>query len=667
MGFMGIVLAILAGGQAVLGIWFVFDQRSLHREIMMGKAGMAASFLSNVYADAMKKGDYDAMMKYARDISHDEDIISIKALGDDGALLMQLDFSGERPARWAWNPFSLPWKNTVTEPVLSGGLSIGSIELVYSGNSANEALLSLMYKPAIAQTLIFALVIYAVYFFFQKKVGGPIHVIRDRMEKVTDGDLTVQIPDMGENEIGIIATGLRFIVQRLTVTVQGLNATAEKVARTVKELENTFDEFTGRIKKQTASTDEIALSLRSAGESQKKIVGINEDLMESYSENVSSLLEVKAMADEIVSSMDTLYKASESSYTTVAQMAQTSKAMTGSSQKILSSVEKTSASIEEIIASVREVERSAKESSALAENVREEAAKSGVNTVAEAVDGIKTITVKVESSVDIVRRLHERSRDVELILAVIREVTEQTGLLSLNAAILAERAGEYGKGFSVVADEMRALSGRAASSAKEIAGIIKTIRKEIMDVVDSIEEGMSMVKEEGEKVYKVGVTMSDILEAAYNSALMTSTIEKATEEQVRALEHVETAMMDISGMASGMAKTMEDQIKGSWYMLERVGEVKEIAEITKKGTDEQAAGTGTISRNFEIANEKVEIINNSVLSQKRINEGIVAAVEEIRHAGMKNMEKVQDVSESLEMLLREIDTLRKGMEVFRVR
>jgi methyl-accepting chemotaxis protein len=175
-----------------------------------------------------------------------------------------------------------------------------------------------------------------------------------------------------------------------------------------------------------------------------------------------------------------------------------------------------------------------------------------------------------------------------------------------------------------------------------------------------------MVKEGSDRVYEVGETMSDILDQAHDSAIMTRTIEQATEEQVRALAHVERAMLDISDMAASMARAMGEQITSSGYMLERVGEVREVAETTKKGTDEQATATASISRNFELANEKLAVINGSVSAQQKENESVLEAAEEIRYAGVRNIRKMEEVSGALQALLAEVESLKGEMGAFRV-
>jgi methyl-accepting chemotaxis protein len=116
-------------------------------------------------------------------------------------------------------------------------------------------------------------------------------------------------------------------------------------------------------------------------------------------------------------------------------------------------------------------------------------------SVVNAIEGMENISEEVKKSAEIIQRLGIRSVDIEKILSVIKDVTEQTNLLSLNAAILAAQAGEYGKSFSVVADEIRGLSERTSSSTREIGGIVKTIQQDIKDAVFTIDSAKEKVEE----------------------------------------------------------------------------------------------------------------------------------------------------------------------------
>ncbi len=664
--FIVIVLFILVAGQGSLWVWFLFTQKEQARATLLDKVDMAGTVVAEQTLNSLETKQPGYLKKILERIADDEDIISIRVRDVDNKTVAQTSTVFRSRTR-SLNPFFIDWKGTLVKEVRSGRKDMGSIVITYSGERVNEFMTGLLTVAPLAQALVFVIIIYAIYFFFQRRVGSPISTLHEVIVKITGGDFNVEVPELRDNDLGDIASGLRFLVEGLSDSMTKLNTTADVVSNTIFSLKEMFQKPVILIKKQSNALDDIMKSLRKASESQEDISKHTDRVSTFSEENVAALLEVKATADEIVSSMETLFNAAESSYSVVSQLAQTSKVMNDNAGEILESVENTSASVEEILASVREVERNAKESSTLAENVRGLAAHKGVNVVAEAVSGMERITERVRVAVDIVNMLENKSMDIQTILSVIRDVTERTHLLSLNASILAEQAGEYGKGFAVVAEEMRALSSRTATYTKDISGIVNTIQAEISQAVQTIEESMDMVQRGGETVYRVGETMSDILESAHKSALMAKMIERATEDQSSALHHIEISVVDINRMALNMTNTMQEQQNASMYMLERVGEVREIAESTQKSTREQAEGTRAISRNFEHTNEQIAGIQEAGFSQQRVNYGILSAVEDIRNSGSRALEDIEGVASLLAKLRKEMDLLKKEMGSLRTR
>lgn len=664
--FTFIVLLIFIVGQGSLWTWFLLNQKGHTAAMLKDKIKSIGSLLTEPSSDAISNSSYESLDRYLDGIMKETDIISVHITDKRGNVIREKTSAVEQRGK-SLNPFFAPWTNKLTIPIKSGVEEIGTVSITYSGKQVNAAMQRLLTVPSLGQTLVFLVMIYIIYLFFQRKVGKPVKTLEDCLKSITAGDLTVKIPEMGKDELGTIASGLRFLVDGLTSTVTKLHSTANNVAMAIRQLQLTFESVTHGVQKQSGAVDNISQSLKNAHESQKKITDGTGQMSEFSSENVTSLLQMKNIADEIASSANRLFQASESSFSIVAEMSQTAKAMAESSENVLSSVEDALASVEEINASVKEVGKSATESTTLAENVRTIASEKGIMAVSEAIEGMEKISDKVKFSVEIVRRLGSRSKDIEKMLSVIKEVTEQTNLLSLNAAILAAQAGEYGKGFSVVADEIRALSDRTASSTKEITGIVRTIQTEISDAVVSIETGMQMVEEGNTLVYKAGESIGTLLEAAQKSAHMARAIEKATEEQSKGLGQITASVSAIREMVSGVAKSTNEQFKSSEYMLESVREVKEVAESSKKGTEEQATGTKLISKNLELANEQIGEITQSVLNQQMVNEGIISHVEQIRNVGASTLRDVEALSLSLITLQEEIGILKKEMEAFKIK
>ncbi len=661
-----VVLIIFTVGQGTVWVWFLFAQRDGRLGVHVESMERVADFMAFSSAEAIANRDAEGLSRNVEKLSSYDDVLSVRVLDSDGRVIGAKTFRTAREPRFRFNPLHVPVANVLSVPVVSGGSRIGTVELQYSAKKVNDAMSEMLTLPVVVEALVLLLVVTGIFLYLNISVGRPLGVLQERIRGITGGDLTVSIPDYGNNEIGVIASGLRFLVRTLLSNISKINQTAENVARVTAQVNKTFDNVNRDIKGQSEANEGIIEKVKLATESQKDIADGTEKLSEISAENVSFLLEVKSASDEIVSSSNRLFSSAEDSYSVVAEMSQTSKAMSENTREVLAHVDETVASIEELRASVKEVEASAKESSALAENVRTKAAQEGTLVVAEAIEGMEEITDKVTKAVEMVRRLETRSADIQKILSVIRDVTEQTNLLSLNAAILAEQAGEYGKGFAVVADEMRQLSDRTASSTKEISSIVRTIQDEIQRVMQSIEEGMKMADRGVGLVNSVGESMGSILNAAQSSSRMAGAIERATEEQVSSLDLVAASMADISMMVSNMANAMAEQMAGSEHMLERVGEVREVAEITKKSTVEQAEGTGMMSKHIENASAKISQISAASYRQMEVNQSIVAAIEDIRALGDNTLRHVNDMTLLLNNLTEEIAQLRKEMGSFKV-
>ena len=142
-----------------------------------------------------------------------------------------------------------------------------------------------------------------------------------------------------------------------------------------------------------------------------------------------------------------------------------------------------------------------------------EQASEGQRQVNRSAESVSRLAEKIESGVASMERLAETSRNVIGVLTVISEITEQTNLLALNAAIEAARAGEQGRGFAVVADEVRMLAGRTQASAAEIGGILDTLNKDAVQVMSIMTDGRDQVQESVAQSQQVASSLGEITAA----------------------------------------------------------------------------------------------------------------------------------------------------------
>ena len=151
--------------------------------------------------------------------------------------------------------------------------------------------------------------------------------------------------------------------------------------------------------------------------------------------------------------------------------------------------------------------------------------------VGETVDSIDQIRIGVEHTRTVMNRLDKSSGQIGEIVVLIEDVADQTNLLALNAAIEAARAGEAGRGFAVVADEVKLLSGKTSASTQQIAAIIKMIQGDIREAMKSIDDEKARVEHGIINSSRANEQISTILKLASESADMINSIAIATEEQ----------------------------------------------------------------------------------------------------------------------------------------
>ena len=662
--FLAALFVILLIGQSLGALAMVFFTRTALFNSLESRVKREASIAAGVSRGPLQSSDYSSIDAYFEEIMRDEDITAIHILDNSGKVVRESVKASDNDA----SAGLLFYKRNLSYavPVSASGEKIGEVVVDYSTKSINRNLLENMLMISLYQLIMVLAVGVIMMFIFNRNIKKPVSEINRTIERITVGELSAEVPDLGENEMGGIAKGIAFLAERLSVTISRLNSTAINVSLAIKQVDITYKNVMTGMTKQTTAVKDVVKSVHNTNKAHSEINESVERLASLSTENVSSLIELKATAEEIASNNQRLFKATEDSYAVVAQMTQNAKAISKNSGEALSAVEDTSASIEEIGASVREVEDHARESSKMAAKVKEITSDIGMLSIVNAVEGMDKIANEVKKSSEIVQRLGTRSSDIEKVLSVIKDVTEQTNLLSLNAAILAAQAGEYGKSFSVVADEIRALSERTASSTREIGGIVQTIQSDISDAVSSIDSANIKVDEGNGLVIKVGDALKEILNASEHSTDMTKAIERATEEQSLGLRQVAAAIDDIRKMMHSVAKSTSEQDNALSYLLEGVGEVKEVADLSKRGTEEQALGTRGISKNLELANEGITRISGAVLNQKRLNDAIIDAMEQIGGAGASMVKDMEEVSLSLNALFEEIEVLKKEMEVFKI-
>ncbi|MFA6311210.1 MAG: methyl-accepting chemotaxis protein [Sterolibacterium sp.] len=206
------------------------------------------------------------------------------------------------------------------------------------------------------------------------------------------------------------------------------------------------------------------------------------------------------------------------------------------------------AAVEEMTVSIDVVSNNAQDARTMAENSGE-ISSSGASVIDAAIHGMASIADTVRGSSTVVVQLGDQSRQITSIVNVIREIAEQTNLLALNAAIEAARAGEQGRGFAVVADEVRKLAERTTQSTQEIAGMVEHIQAGANNAVESMNLGVQQVEEGVELANKAGASITEIKSSAARVDAAVIGISEALREQTAAAQDIATNVAHIADQA----------------------------------------------------------------------------------------------------------------------
>jgi len=181
-------------------------------------------------------------------------------------------------------------------------------------------------------------------------------------------------------------------------------------------------------------------------------------------------------------------------------------------------------------------------------------AKEGDKVVQETLQGMQLIAERVRESAGTVASLGARSDQIGAIVGTIEDIADQTNLLALNAAIEAARAGEQGRGFAVVADEVRALAERTTRATKEIGGMIKAIQAETSGAVNSMESGVKVVEQGMESSRKSSLALQEILDAINEVTMQVHQIATAAEEQTAVTGEISANIHQITDVVHDTAR-----------------------------------------------------------------------------------------------------------------
>ncbi len=283
--------------------------------------------------------------------------------------------------------------------------------------------------------------------------------------------------------------------------------------------------------------------------------------------------------DKMVSQMSLLIGRITDSSTQLAfaseQLSTSSGQIKDGAKKQSTQTDQAATAIEEMNATLLEVAKNSQEASDSAKQAQEIAEKGG-DVVTQAITAMKEVAESTSITAETIKKLGRSSEEIGTIVSVINDIADQTNLLALNAAIEAARAGEQGRGFAVVADEVRKLAERTTKATKEISDMINTIQAETGKAVDAMAEGTRKVENGVKLANEAGDALGQIVTSVENVTNMIRQIATSTEEQSSTAEEISRNMEGIADVARRNVSTIGEMVKATDELAVLAMELKDL-------------------------------------------------------------------------------------------
>lgn len=388
-------------------------------------------------------------------------------------------------------------------------------------------------------TLIALIIAFITVWLNATSIIKSIRTIKNYAIKIDNGDLDAEVTDVLPQGILSLKKAISSMVKKLKLEKEKAHENVEKAEAAKIEVQRTLDE----------------------SKKQQEFINDQKEELAKVGIKVNKLAEHLASSSEILS-------------TSADEQARGAESQKEESEAVATAMEEMTSTVMEVAHNASSTAQAAAEGS--------ESAKQGANLVQEAINSVKLVSTSAEQLESVLNTLEGRTEEIGRIISVINDIADQTNLLALNAAIEAARAGEAGRGFAVVADEVRKLAEKTMDATKEVETAIGHIQTGSIEAVKAMETTKVHVEKSSESSEEAGNALEAIMLNIDDMNIRISQIATAAEEQSAAAEEINARVEQINVIAGETSETAVDANRESSTLASLSQELLTLSMLFKE-------------------------------------------------------------------------------------
>lgn len=501
---------------------------------------------------------------------------------------------------------------------------------------------------------------------FSRRTIRTVHNIVEIIRAASEGDLRQVTRETVQDELGMLATHLNQMILQLRTITEQVQDSSSALGNTADSMFQEIATLTQRMEQQSASVETTVDGVKKINQFITTVDHDASELLAAAEQVLSSIHETRASREEVTASMHHLTENLHTILNSVEYLNDSSESVSENSQQLESSVHQTQQEIQSIDHSLKDVSQNANDAQKLAQETMQ-AALDGQHSVDASIKGMEELKDVVAETADIIREVNSWGEQVSSILDIVDDITEQTSLLALNAAIISAQAGMHGRGFAVVANEIKELASRTKNSTSEIGSLIRTLQTKTENSVQNMTQGLQKADQGMELAHAVKESLNTISERATYSTRKATDTADVVQHTASSSQTISASMNTVTEMVTRMRATVGKETAEIGQMIAAVENIQSMSEQINYAGIEQNKAAKQIEESMGMVTERFSKIAGQTSELNRNAQQIMDTMHTIETVTTAILEDMSTISSTtMDHLVKQSELLQTLVKVFKV-